>query len=365
MLFIRTKPEQPADAERPAAADTPAKRALWARLRRAKHDAVDAEASPVVADVVAEVPVIEKPAHGLFARWAARFRRPTPRQDTDTAASATSNACVADPEASGPLDDGRAAAAVDVKEKQKPSAWARLLRRRAADPTEQRLPIRLLVGFLPEVTERDAREFARGIAEKYCENLSIAYVDVAQYGTGWAYEVQEGGSGRAYLPAVLQYFKAQGEHEPGKSVSVIVRTATRLVKIERTRDGLSATQLPETAQEDASDWVKPTLKMSPVISTMLPVLVLGGTFAGTGALAFGIANLGRIQPYMPPPAPRTERVDLSLMPHAQWPRLTNLQPGDYVVALTYENGRWQIRTHLSRSQQPGVPAAPLPEPPTR
>jgi hypothetical protein len=351
MLFLRTKPDENAGEQALPAEAAPAKRSFWSRIRRAKAEAVDAEVkTDAGADesdqgewppaAYADAPSPDAGAdESDQGEWSPAAYAGAPSEDADTA----------------PQDDE----VPDTASAKPASKWRRLFGRKTHDSGEHQLPIRLLAGFLSEVSERDAREFARGLAQKYCENLSIAYIDVFRFGSGWVYEVQEGGAGRAYLPAVIEHFLAQGEYEQGKSVAVVLRTASRLVKVERTRDGLTATQLPEQAQETPAEWVRPTLKMAPAISTMLPLLVIGGAFAATGALAFGAANLARVQPYMPPPAPKTERVDLSRLPHAQTRLLSNLRgEEDYVTALIYQNGTWTVRTHLqdTAAQPPAMPS---------
>lgn len=209
----------------------------------------------------------------------------------------------------------------------------------------QELPIRVFLGYLPEVTERDAREYALGIAERNCEQISLVYYDAYKMADGFAYEVHEGGNGRAYLPEIIEYFASKGRFEKGgEADSVYIRTATRMVQVERTLGGIQAFQLPESASETASDWLEGTSKMTAAIQTLKGFLVVGAALFTTGFLAMTMSLVSRIQPYDSAPEPVVERATdgFNLSPLSRWTTLQSVGAGEYVKALRFTKGKWEL-----------------------
>lgn len=203
-------------------------------------------------------------------------------------------------------------------------------------------PIRVIIGYLPEVTERDAIEYATGVAEKHFDQLGLASYDAFEYAKGFAYEVHEGGSGRAYLPQIIEYFNSQGAFRVGENVSVVLQTATRKVEVQRTRDGLAAIVLPESSDARPTEWLEPTEPLTPALNKRTGLLVAGAAVFATGFLALVItALLARYQPYTDPPPAAVIEVKFQDLPTAQWPALTTIAEGTYVRALRYRNGKWE------------------------
>jgi hypothetical protein len=115
-----------------------------------------------------------------------------------------------------------------------------------ADMVVQR-PIRLFIGYVPDVTEKDAKFFAMGVAEKNVDSEYISYMGLFKYGTGYAYEIQEGGHGHSYLTRILKYFSQLPPGLHDAETAVYVATASRMVQVEKTADGgLVCIQLPES-----------------------------------------------------------------------------------------------------------------------
>lgn len=227
------------------------------------------------------------------------------------------------------------------------------------------LPIRVLIGFLPEVSKKDALAYAMGVGEKNNEQVGITYYDAFAYQNGWAYEVHEGGHGFAYLPSILAYYEGLGPFQAQNRSSVFIHTATKTLQVDRMHDGLVAVQLPAGSDVPQSDIVMPGPRLRPAIPTRKLFLYVGLGFFVVGALAFTAANLGRIQPYLPPPKPSAEKIDLNRYPLSQWNKLSNVREGEYVTALRFENGGWRVVTSGSgpaRPTAPPVPAVPAPSP---
>lgn len=226
------------------------------------------------------------------------------------------------------------------------------------EAARQELPVRVLVGYLPDVSLRDALEYASGIANKHIDNLSFAYFDAHPWDRGYAYEVHEGGSGKAFLPSVLEHFKQLGPFSAKDDNQAFIRTGTRTVQIERQADGLSAVLLPEANKRETSSWLRAGATMRPAINKRTGVLVAGAVVFVTGfAAMLGASAITRIQPYAPPMEPVEVSVDYGRLPLSQVDVLRRkLEQGEYITAMRYERGRWSFDGGATAPSQP--PAAP-------
>lgn len=227
------------------------------------------------------------------------------------------------------------------------------------------LPIRVLIGFLAEVSEREAREYAMGVAERNCEQISLVYYDAFKVGTGCAYEIHEGGNGRAYLPEIIKAFNTRGTHRKGgeDDTSVFIPTATRMVQVSRTAEGLQAFLLPENTTEVPTTWLQGTTKMSPALPTLVAVLIAGAALFTTGFLALSLALVSRIQPYDVPPTPAIENVNdaFASSPLSRWAALQSVSGNEYVKAVKYAKGKWEIQ-RASSDAEPAPAPTPVPAP---
>lgn len=229
-------------------------------------------------------------------------------------------------------------------------------------PTE--VPIRVLIGFLAEVSEREAREYAVGVAERNCQQISLVYYDAFKFGNGCAYEIHEGGSGRAYLPEIIKAFNARGAFRKGgaEDASVFIQTATRMVQVTRTAEGLQAFLLPENTTEVPTTGLQGTSKMTPALPTLVAVLIAGAALFTTGFLALSVALIARVQPFEAPPAPGIEHVTDSFAnsPLSRWAALQSVSSNEYVKAVRFANGKWEIQ-RAAVDAEPVAASAPLPE----
>ena len=235
--------------------------------------------------------------------------------------------------------------AVPVRVQDAPVKAKRSILRSRAGSQEKRkvsaVPIRVLIGYLPEVTERDARDYALGVAEKHFEQPAIAHFDAFKYGEGYAYEVHEGGEGFAYLPSIIQHFNEQGPYQTGEKFEVVLRTGTRMVKVIRQRLGLQAVLLPESSQVDAGDWQPSKEKLQSALNQRTGFLVAGAGFFVAGFFALIVGSmLTRYQPYESAPAPTVTYVNFEDMPVAQWSKVQGLSSSEYVSKISYEHKHW-------------------------
>lgn len=252
------------------------------------------------------------------------------------------------------------------------------LRRTARQPDKRKVgavPIRILMGYLPEVTERDARDYALGVAEKHFEQPAIAHFDAFKYENGYAYEVHEGGEGHAYLPEIIRHFQEQGAYREGEKVEVLLRTGTRMVKVIRQRVGLQAVLLPESTQLETDELPPSAEKLQSALNQRTGFLVAGAGFFVAGFFALIVGSmLTRYQPYDSPAPPAVTTVDYEQLPIAQWSKVQGLPPNEFVSKLAYDHKHWLqpvIQTGdaphassptggvLSGAPASGVPALPL------
>ncbi|KWT98297.1 MULTISPECIES: hypothetical protein [unclassified Variovorax] len=228
-------------------------------------------------------------------------------------------------------------------------------------------PIRILIGYLPEVRERDAREYALGVAEKHFDQPAMAFYDAFKLGDGYAYEVHEGGDGVAYLPQIIKYFDSLGPYRADEPAKVTIRTGTRLVEVERQATGLSAILLPESSTKEPTAWLAPRERMSPALNQRTRFLVLGAVFFVTGFFALVGSMVTRYQPYDAPVASAVSRVNYDDLPISRWPRLQSLQPNSYVAKVEYADKRWKaldIRdARMTQAAPVGAPPPPQVAPP--
>lgn len=203
------------------------------------------------------------------------------------------------------------------------------------------VPIRILMGYLPEVTERDARDYALGVAEKHFEQPAIAHFDAFKYENGYAYEVHEGGEGYAYLPEIIRHFKEQGAYLEGEKTEVLLRTGTRMVKVIRQRVGLQAVLLPESTQLEPADWQPSGEKLQSALNQRTGFLVAGAGFFVAGFFALIVGSLmTRYQPYDSPAPPAVTTVDYEQLPIAQWSKVQGLPANEFVSKLAYDHKHW-------------------------
>lgn len=259
----------------------------------------------------------------------------------------------------------------DLDEHARKSWLSRLGIKRGTSTEEEHAfepPLQLFMGYLPEVTSKDAMEYAMGVAEKYATQMGLTHFHATKYGRGFLYEVQEGGSGHAYGPEIARHFNAQGPYVEDAPVSVVIPTGTRLIEVTRMREGVEVLLLPEASQARPTTWLKPRAKMTSAIPRRLGFLYAGIGILATGTLAAVLTgSFFRLQGYAEVPVRSVERIQVDDLPHRQWERVRNqLQPGERIKALRYENGSWKPAERWGNepekaSTPSATPAAPTPE----
>lgn len=264
------------------------------------------------------------------------------QQSTESASVAPDQSVLAD---DGVRLDQPVKAVASVAEKATSSGrWKRALSRLKPQGAErpEALPIRVILGYLPEVSARDAKEYAQGMAEKHFEQMGLSYFEAFEFGNGQVFEAHEGGHGKAYAPEIIQYFESLGPYQVGELNSVTIRTASRYVEVQRMREGLAAILLPEATEADPTPWLRATTPMIPGLNRRTAFLYGSVAVFATGVLAMLLtATVFRLQPYSEAPAQKVESISAAELPRSQWPRLEALPPNSYVKSLRYRNDRWE------------------------
>jgi hypothetical protein len=313
---------------------------------------------------------------GRFAKLKSRLKR-APAEHAEEAPESTesADAGVASDSADASVTDAPAVPG-QPSQMSKLKAITSRAKNRGEKPKFLAVPVRVVIGYLPEVTERDALEYAVGLAEKHFEQIGMSYFDAFKYGSGYAFEAHEGGSGKAYVPEIIRYFDSKGLFRPGEDVKAVIRTATRAVEVQRTREGLAAIILPERDETPPSDWLQPTGKMQPAIHKRTGFLMVGAALFTTGFIAMIFTSmLTRFQEYEAAPDPVVQRIDISQLPNQKWSELAATPADKIVRALRYRHNRWEppelvaapVAAAVSAPPAPGAsspPATVVPPPPS-
>ena len=228
-----------------------------------------------------------------------------------------------------------------------------------ADPGDAR-PLKVLIGYLPDASEKDTFFYMLGVADKSLDSESISGVAMAKYKSGYAYEIHEGGDGRSYLDAIIKYFNGLPPYDANEPYRVHIRTAMRTIRVERTGNGLYAVILPESDKTPQSEWLVGGRKLKPLVDKRTGFLIGASCIC---ALSFFALLGGFITRYAPQneTTVRLERVPVSQLPHAQWSRLVSLADDDYAKALKFENKKWVIQTPSDPTGS-GIKKAKTPKP---
>lgn len=249
----------------------------------------------------------------------------------------------------------------------------------AADELQVNRPIRLLVGYVPDVTEKDARFFAAGVAEKNVDSEYISYLGLFRYQTGYAYEIQEGGHGRSYLEPIIRYYEGLPPGKADKDTAVFIATGQRMVQIEKSAEGgLICVQLPESYKAKETEWLVPTKKLKLMRDLNTGFMMAAGAFLGVSLIALIAAYATRYQPYEAPPVPEKDKVSIEQLPSQHWFQVQSPAPGQYVKKWEFSKGRWHdpdmvsadtgakvsgaAESHAKGASPVAVPAMPAPTP---
>ena len=203
---------------------------------------------------------------------------------------------------------------------------------------KKELPIKILIGYQPDVLARDAKEYAIGLAHKHFSDVGLAFWGVYEYENGFVFEIHEGGPGKAYGPEIIKFFQEQGPFDNSKQNELRIKTATRTVQVLRKERGLAGILLPENSTKEDSGIV-PLKALEPCIDRRTKLLKFSMIIAGSGIAALLICgSFFRLQPFEE--IKTTEhRVSAGNLPIFQWNRIV-LGPSEYLKTLQFKDGKW-------------------------
>lgn len=215
--------------------------------------------------------------------------------------------------------------------------------------------LHLAIGWLePGSSRRDAVDYARGYAQKYFDSVDACWYVVMPFMDGWFYEVQEGGSGRSYLPAVAKALAA-GEEDRW------VRVGTRVMSIGLREGRPFCVLMSESDSRSLTDDTKrlqATTPMQRVIKRGTGML-LSGTVVAFSGLLFLLATSGFYLLQQTAYIPSTREINLDLLPHLQWDRVGSVPPNLYVEKLEMAAGadRWETSVKPIQRAATDAPSA--------
>lgn len=223
-------------------------------------------------------------------------------------------------------------------------------------------PAQIFIGFLANATKRDAVRYAIGVAERNSMNFASTTYAVFRWNDGWAYEVHEGGPNRAYLPSILKYFDAQGEHARLDELVATIATAHRYVRVERTHTGLTGFLMPETYEGEQTQWLEPGVRLKQAAPVRLGVLAAGGVIFGTGFIALLVSLM--LRPDAPVLSAERQVIPYEQLPISLWPTLVRASSEGYVHAMQFSTGGYTFSIQKFGSAEEevvNVTPPPLPD----
>lgn len=221
-------------------------------------------------------------------------------------------------------------------------------------------PNRIVIDFLEGVTNRaDAIAYARGFITSHFEVPEQSGYYVQPLKDGYAYEVHEGGSRKAFLPSILRVL----ESTPDATVSV--RSGTRVLQVSKSaRGSFNSVLLPEELSSYLENVVEPDVKapnLTPFQMDNVVWLFVGGGMALFGAVVFILSLAFFALDPSQLKLPTLNVTETDKLPLAQWQRMVQqLDGNNYISAMRFENGAWRFETSTNAAAEAQPVAAPPP-----
>ncbi len=205
------------------------------------------------------------------------------------------------------------------------------------------IPFRVVIDFM-EGTKRkgDAEAFARGFIEHHFDSPGDSWYYVQPYPGGYAFEVHEGGRGKAYLPNIIETL------EVNPTAVLSVPMARRNMQIKKSLNGTyTAILLPEGLETEEAHAMEATASrsMSRLKTTGLGIFTFGSVVFAAGFIAFFSALL---MVFLDPAGiffGGSRNTEFQQLPIQQWKTLTSSSNDQsYVKNLSFTNGKWGVDT---------------------
>ncbi len=221
------------------------------------------------------------------------------------------------------------------------------------------IPFRVVIDFLEGTgRKQDAIAFAKGFIDQHFDSPQSSGWYVMPYEGGYAFEVQDGGSRRAYLPGVIETLTQDPQ------AVVAVPMARRVLEVKRTRGGnFTSILLPEGMEptDETLIQAQPGPRLTPYKSNGIGLFATGLSIFGAGLLTFLVSLLAFVTVWVVQLDRGMPVNDASLVPLTYWDRLSTTSSADgFVSALRYENGRWEVDQGNRRPSEPRVSVPEIP-----
>jgi len=219
-------------------------------------------------------------------------------------------------------------------------------------------PNRIVIDFLEGITNRsDAIAYARGFISSHFDVPQISGYYVQPYKGGFAYEVHEGGSRKAFLPGILRTLA----ENPDTTLSI--RSGTRVLQVSKgQRDSFNSILLPEELSSYLENVMETDERAPSLISFQMDNIVWlfsGATLGLIGGLIFTI-SLGfyALDPNQNK-VPDLNVLTTEKLPLAQWhSMMAQLNGGNYISAMRFQNGQWHFETKPVSGRRQNAPSMP-------
>lgn len=94
------------------------------------------------------------------------------------------------------------------------------------------LPIRMFLGRLSNITKSDAKNYCKGLINKYFDDKENTYFSIKKSSDHIYYEIQEGGNHKSFLPAIVKFIEDPDQTE------LIIPAGTNNTKIKKIEDSV-------------------------------------------------------------------------------------------------------------------------------
>lgn len=211
-------------------------------------------------------------------------------------------------------------------------------------------PVVALAGWMPGVARQDVIAYVKGVAEEELTAHDACWWAVHKVGDGWAWELHEGGPGRAFIPSALAAFGRGAE-------SVIVPTVTRDLQLKPKGDGFEDLLLTESDRRDPTEGVGYIgRRCQPLRSRGMGFAALGAVAlaAGVSVLAAGVLHretmhadatraYGRAVAARDGGAKPLGAAEVAKLPMSRLATVLAVPEDQFLEALVFKDGKWEVR----------------------
>lgn len=222
-------------------------------------------------------------------------------------------------------------------------AWFLVAEADVAAPGSDSLPIELNFEYLRNVSKVDALLYAQGCAAKLHKSR-LSWYGVFPFMGGFLVELHDGGSGKAFAPALVEAFGANAETaaqlpegELPVFSAVLPTAGARSIMVELAATSVVTLVMPEHHEVPVSQ-----LPRTATLTRLQSSAGLRALRVSMATTVFSLSLLGLIL-LLSPGAHRVALVDNNLTPDSPLPALNQPVPPDHKqVALTYKDGKWDV-----------------------